>query len=147
MFIICLKDFFGIRVRGELPLNPPTWLQACSGVGSRGASAHPFGDQFKKWSSWENIRKKLAQIFFEEVRARIPRTPKYLLASASLGWGFDSETRSIACEPNWVNSCCLLPQCEALRTCRSGFSDRSTINNVLSGPEEHAGLNLSRSRQ
>jgi len=24
--------------------------------------------------------------------------------------------------------CCLLPQCEALRTCRSGFSDRSTTN-------------------
>jgi len=27
--------------------------------------------------------------------------------------------------------CCLLPQCEALRTCRSGFSDRNTVNRPL----------------
>jgi len=26
-----------------------------------------------------------------------------------------------------VNSCCLLPQCEALRTCRSGFFDRNAM--------------------
>ena len=26
--------------------------------------------------------------------------------------------------------CCLLPQCEALRTCRSGFSDRNNVQNT-----------------
>ena len=28
----------------------------------------------------------------------------------------------------WELYCCLMPQCEALRTCRSGFSDRNRLN-------------------